>query len=368
MAELFYRFFVALAIGALIGLERQFRKSDDSEQYLFGGVRTFPLIALAGCGAAMLADLMDTPWGFVVPAAIAGSLLVVTYIGTVTRGFFGMTTEVAALLTLVIGALCYLDQFELAAALGVATLGLLSLKLELHRFSRALTSEEIVSLAKFGLMTAIVLPVLPSEPILPPPFDVLSLSNIWLMVVLVAGIGFVGYALKKLLGQRKAVALTGFLGGLVSSTAVTLTFTERSKDRPYLSKAFAIAIIIAWTTMFIRVIVEVAVVKTDRAGRILSYRHVEEAPWGRSVKEAESKGGDLEWAIQVRKRPLLDVKPTNGDTALGDSTGWAWARNSPFRYYKQNQFEGGIATPAIVHWPAGLKTTPGAVMRTPAHR
>ena len=68
-----------------------------------------------------------------------------------------------------------------------------------------------------------------------------------------------------------------------------------------------------------------------------------------------------------RRHPLLDVEPTDGDTALGDSTGWAWARNSPFRYYKQNQFEGGIATPAIVHWPAGLKTAPGAVIRTPTH-
>jgi arylsulfatase A-like enzyme len=68
-----------------------------------------------------------------------------------------------------------------------------------------------------------------------------------------------------------------------------------------------------------------------------------------------------------RRRPVLDVEPTNGDTFLGDSTGWAWARNSPFRYYKQNQFEGGIATPAIVHWPAGLKTKAGAVTRTPAH-
>jgi arylsulfatase A-like enzyme len=68
-----------------------------------------------------------------------------------------------------------------------------------------------------------------------------------------------------------------------------------------------------------------------------------------------------------RKRPLLDVEATDGDTALGDSTGWAWARNSPFRYYKQNQYEGGIATPAIVHWPARLKTASGGVVRTPAH-
>ncbi|MDA7934288.1 arylsulfatase [Akkermansiaceae bacterium] len=68
-----------------------------------------------------------------------------------------------------------------------------------------------------------------------------------------------------------------------------------------------------------------------------------------------------------RRKPLLDVEPTDGDTFLADSTGWAWARNSPFRYYKQNQFEGGISSPGIVHWPAGLKTKPGAISHTPVH-
>ena len=68
-----------------------------------------------------------------------------------------------------------------------------------------------------------------------------------------------------------------------------------------------------------------------------------------------------------RKRPQLNVEPTNGDVSLPDSTGWAWARNSPFRYYKQNQFEGGISTPAIVHWPAGLKRNKGSIVHEPAH-
>ena len=68
-----------------------------------------------------------------------------------------------------------------------------------------------------------------------------------------------------------------------------------------------------------------------------------------------------------RRSPQLDVEPTNGDTALSDSTGWSWARNSPFRYYKQNQFEGGISTPAIVHWPQGLKTPAGSIVNEPAH-
>lgn len=68
-----------------------------------------------------------------------------------------------------------------------------------------------------------------------------------------------------------------------------------------------------------------------------------------------------------RKNPVLDVEPTSAGISLPDSTGWAWARNSPFRYYKQNQFEGGISSPAIVHWPAGLKTVPGSVVDQPAH-
>jgi arylsulfatase len=68
-----------------------------------------------------------------------------------------------------------------------------------------------------------------------------------------------------------------------------------------------------------------------------------------------------------RPAPRLNVEPTNGDIALGDSTGWAWARNAPFRFYKQNQFEGGISTPGIIHWPAGLKTKPGSIVDTPVH-
>jgi arylsulfatase len=68
-----------------------------------------------------------------------------------------------------------------------------------------------------------------------------------------------------------------------------------------------------------------------------------------------------------RPFPRLNVEPTNGDIALGDGTGWAWARNAPFRFYKQNQFEGGISTPGIIHWPGGLKTEPGSIVDTPVH-
>ena len=263
MGELFYHFGVALAIGLLIGMEREFKKSDEAQQFLFGGIRTFPLLALTGCSAAMLGDLMNSPWGFVLPIVITGAFLVVAYLGTVNNRDFGMTTEVAALLTVIIGVFCYYGQIELAVALGIIVLVLLSFKVKLHEFSKMLTREEIVSLAKFGLMTAIVLPILPNEPTLPAPFDVLILRNIWLMVVLVTAIGMVGYFLKKLIANRKAIVLTGFIGGLVSSTAVTLSFSSLSKGHSTLSKAYAVAIIVSWITMFLRIVAEVAVVNTN---------------------------------------------------------------------------------------------------------
>jgi uncharacterized membrane protein (DUF4010 family) len=263
MGELFYHFGVALAIGLLIGMEREFKKSDEAQQFLFGGIRTFPLLALTGCSAAMLGDLMNSPWGFVLPIVITGAFLVVAYLGTVNKRDFGMTTEVAALLTVIIGVFCYYGQIELAVALGIIVLVLLSFKVKLHEFSKMLTREEIVSLAKFGLMTAIVLPILPNEPTLPAPFDVLILRNIWLMVVLVTAIGMVGYFLKKLIANRKAIVLTGFIGGLVSSTAVTLSFSSLSKGHSTLSKAYAVAIIVSWITMFLRIVAEVAVVNTN---------------------------------------------------------------------------------------------------------
>lgn len=263
MGELFYHFGVALAIGLLIGMEREFKKSDEAQQFLFGGIRTFPLLALTGSSAAMLGDLMNSPWGFVLPIVITGAFLVVAYLGTVNKRDFGMTTEVAALLTVIIGVFCYYGQIELAVALGIIVLVLLSFKVKLHEFSKMLTREEIVSLAKFGLMTAIVLPVLPNEPTLPAPFDVLILRNIWLMVVLVTAIGMVGYFLKKLIANRKAIVLTGFIGGLVSSTAVTLSFSSLSKGHPSLAKAYAVAIIVSWITMFLRIVAEVAVVNTN---------------------------------------------------------------------------------------------------------
>jgi uncharacterized membrane protein (DUF4010 family) len=254
---LFYRFGVALAIGFLVGLQRQYAHTDPDDK-IFGGERTFALMGLIGCMAAMAADVLGSPGPFIVIVATLGGFVAVSYFVTARRGNVGLTSESAALLTVIAGALCYWDYLALAVALAVTTTVLLSLKLEMRAFARNITREDVFATLKFAVITAIVLPVLPNESFGPPPLDVLIPYKIWLMVVFISGMSFLGYLLVKLVGPRQGIGLTGLLGGLASSTAVTLSFSERSRKESELAKPFALAITVAWTVMFSRVVVEVA--------------------------------------------------------------------------------------------------------------
>lgn len=261
---LFYRFGVALFIGILIGLQREYvsdqHATEESRSEVFAGVRTFTLMSLVGGMAAMLADLLDSPWVFVGIIAPMGILIAVGYFVTAWRSDTGMTTEVAALATTLIGALCYWGELVIAVALGVTITVLLSLKVELQRFVARLTREDILAALKFAVITAIILPLLPNETFGPPPFDVFNPYQIWLFVVLISGISFLGYVLMKLIHSEHSITLTGLLGGLASSTATTLSFTQRSHKNPAFGRSFALAILLAWAVMFGRALVEVATV------------------------------------------------------------------------------------------------------------
>jgi uncharacterized membrane protein (DUF4010 family) len=162
-----------------------------------------------------------------------------------------------------IGALCYWGNLTLAVAVGISTTVLLSLKVETDRFVSALTREDISAALELAVISAIVLPVLPNRSLLDVPFDVLNPFKIWLMVVFISGISFSGYIAIKLVGPEQGIGFTGFLGGLVSSTAVTLSFSERSKKENALVKPLALAIMIAWTVMFLRILIEVGVLNPD---------------------------------------------------------------------------------------------------------
>jgi uncharacterized membrane protein (DUF4010 family) len=184
----------------------------------------------------------------------------IAYVATARKGSLGMTSEAAAVATLLTGAICYWHELAVAAALGVAITVLLALKLQTRILVRNLTQADVYATLTFAVITLIILPVLPVHSYGPPPFDVLVPYKIWLMVVFISGISFLGYLLIKIVGGRRGVGLTGLLGGLASSTAVTLSFAQRSRKIAGLERPFALAILLAWSIMFARVMVEVAVI------------------------------------------------------------------------------------------------------------
>ncbi len=260
--SLIYRFLAALLIGILIGFERE-HSHEGTEETLFAGDRTYALLGLFGAMAAMITDELVTPWVFVGLMLVFGGLVTSAYAISAWRGKMGMTTEISALVTVLVGGLCYWGYLQLAVAIGVLTTIILSLKVELGTFIKRTSKEDIYATLKFAVIVAIVLPVLPKEPLAEAPLDVLVPYKLWLMVVFISGISFLGYMLSKFVGTQRGIGLTGLLGGLVSSTAVTLGFSQRSQSEPELSRPFALAIIAAWTMMFGRVLVEVAALNDE---------------------------------------------------------------------------------------------------------
>jgi uncharacterized membrane protein (DUF4010 family) len=136
----------------------------------------------------------------------------------------------------------------------------------MHAFAQRITREVIYATLNFAVVTVIVLPVLPNRTYGWPPLDVLNPYEIWLMVVLISGISFLGYVLIKLVGPRQGITLTGLLGGIVSSTPVTLSFAQRSQEKEKLGKSFALAIIVAWSMTFVRVMIEVGTLNRPLLG------------------------------------------------------------------------------------------------------
>jgi uncharacterized membrane protein (DUF4010 family) len=251
------RFAAALGLGVLVGLERERTKPATGG---VAGVRTFGLISLAGGVAAYIGYPLDEPWLALAVFAAIAAIVVVSYAVSAWRGDTGTTTEVSALLAFLLGFLCVRDEVPLAAGLAVASAAVLALKEWLHRLAQRIEPEDVEATLKFAIVTLIVLPLVPDRSFGPPPFDVVSPYRVWLMVVLISGLNFASYLLVKVLGPEHGVGLTGLLGGLVSSTAVTLGFSQRSRVHPSQASALALGVLVAWSVMFVRIVVLVALV------------------------------------------------------------------------------------------------------------
>ena len=255
VATLFQKAGISLLLGALVGLERE--RSLENSHKLFAGIRTYPLIGLFGFIAALLAHVVSV-WLLVALSFGFFALVIVSYVFEAREGYFGATSEISAMLIFLLGVLVYNELYAIAIGTSVVIALILSLKDALRGMITKVQEEDIFATLKFAIITAIILPVLPNQTM--GPLDVLNPRQIWYMVVLIAGISFLGYILVKILGSKKGISLTGLLGGLVSSTAVTLSFSQKSKTVPDLSRTFASAIVLACSIMFPRILVEIAVV------------------------------------------------------------------------------------------------------------
>ena len=176
-----------------------------------------------------------------------------------------MTSEVAALLTFGLGVLAGTPEvlpdtqrYLLVAAIAAITMALLALKNPLHGFMAKVSTDDIYATAKFIVLAVVVMPLLPNRTY--GPLDVLNPWKIGLMTLLVAAVSFSGYVVARTIGSNRGLLVTALLGGLVSSTAVTLTFAGRAKQEPALASLCGVAILAGSTTMFARILVVVSVV------------------------------------------------------------------------------------------------------------
>ena len=179
------------------------------------------------------------------------------------------TTSMALLTIYAIGGVCFSGSLILATAGAVALTMLLSMKVELHNFAHNLSQNDLLASLKLAVISAIILPLLPDHSYGPAAFQIFNPFKIWMMVVFISGIGFVGYVLVKLVGANRGIGLTGLLGGLASSTALTWNFTNRSKENPDLSVTLASGIVVAWTVMYLRVLAIVWVISPPLAHVLL---------------------------------------------------------------------------------------------------
>ncbi len=255
IAALFVSFAVSLLLGAFIGLERERRERRPL------GIRSFILISGVGTTTALVAEQTGMVW--LMPAAmlVLGALLVIGHIGYLEQGRRGLTTELAALMTFGLGIMVYIDLMELAIALGVVTAALLHFKPQLHALADRAGEKDIYAMVQFGLVAFVVLPVLPNQTY--GPFDVINPYNIWLMVVLVSAINLIGYGSYKLIGRRQAGTVSGLVGGLISSTATTFSFSRRARESQAFVYPAVLAIVVASAMTVPRMAVEITIVNPE---------------------------------------------------------------------------------------------------------
>lgn len=250
---------LVLFLSFLVGLEREEHKEEGD--YAFGGVRTFPLIGLIGYAAALLSgtEVLPVAIGFAVIAAF----MLTSYRHKIAQAAdAGVTSEVSGLTVYLIGALTHYDHYWVATTIAVISLLLLELKAGLENLAKKTEPGEILTFAKFLLLTAVILPVLPNESL--GPFQ-LNPFKTWLVVVAVSSVSYGSYVVQRATKGQGGILAAALLGGAYSSTVTTVVLAKRAREenRPHL---FAGGILVASGVMYVRLVILLAMFNRTLAG------------------------------------------------------------------------------------------------------
>jgi uncharacterized membrane protein (DUF4010 family) len=248
--DLFQRLGLALAIGLLVGLERGWREREEEEGSRAAGIRTFALVGLlGGIWGALMPAVGPVPLA-AASLAFAGAFILFEWRQAVARNAYSATSTIAGLVVFALGAFAVLGNRAAAAGAGVAMLGLLAARTNLHEFLKKLTWPELRSAVVLLAMTFLLLPVLPDRPL-----DRLGAINpyeLWLMIVLIAAVSFAGYAAVRILGERRGLMASSAAGAIISSTTVTLNNSRLASQNRTAWPILGLGICIAWIVSLVR--------------------------------------------------------------------------------------------------------------------
>jgi uncharacterized membrane protein (DUF4010 family) len=257
-----FKILLVLSLSFLLGLEREGRKAQ-AGHYIFGGVRTFPLIGLLGYAIALIAgtEILPVALGFVV----VGAFLLVSYLHKLAAAEeAGVTTEVSGLVTYVLGALVFHGYYWIAVTVVVLAMLLLELKVALEGLSERIPSEEVITFTKFLLLTVVILPAVPHQEFT--QFHI-NLFKTWLIVTAVSGISYGSYVLQKITKGKGGIVLAALLGGAYSSTVMTVALARRARSENH-PNLFAGSMVLASGVMYLRVLVLLAIFNRALVARL----------------------------------------------------------------------------------------------------
>ena len=260
---------VAVLGGLAVGIEREWSIVHGRHEPHFAGVRTFLLLAVLGALSALLSQSGLWLAGAVLIIA-AAALTVLGYVLTSRRGDdVGGTTEVAGLLVLAGGLFAGLGHLTLASGLFAVTTLVLIEKSRLHQFVSRIQSQELLAAVRFAVLALVVFPLLPEGPLGPPPG--VRPRELWALVLVFSALSFAGFLALRLIGGHRGYLIVGLLGGLVSSTAVTLNFSRESRQQPELGRALGLGVIAACGMMPLRTLVLILLLNPAVGQRVIAY-------------------------------------------------------------------------------------------------